>query len=109
MYQTISDINNTINLQQYIDNRQNESFNTSFPDLFQKYQNPPLHTNGPWNTWLHSSFNWWQCQLNFAVWCASTGCGVSYNDHLIIKDSLTSSVYMFHQVFQGPLVCNGGF
>jgi hypothetical protein len=136
-YHSISDINNTINLYQYIDNRdgnkqiglkyisynigwryskkeenyktdlihdnqkifvnQKDSFKVSFPNLFQKYQNPPLHTNGPWNTWIHSSFYWWQCQLNFAVWCASTGCGVSYNDHLKSEGaSLISSVYLFH-------------
>jgi hypothetical protein len=75
---------------------QKDSFKVSFPDLFQKYQNPPLHTNPPWKTWINSSFYWWQCQLNFAIWCASTGCGVSFNDHLMTKDSLTSSVYMFH-------------
>ena len=76
---------------------QTESFKQSFPDLFQKYQNPTLHTNGPWNTWIHSSFDWWQCQLNFAVWCASTGCGVSYNDHLNRgNEDLTSSVFLFH-------------
>jgi hypothetical protein len=75
-----------------------ESFKTAFPDLFQKYQNPPLHSNEPWNTWIHSSFNWWQCQLNFATWCASTGCGVSFNDHINPdnEDSLTKSIYMFH-------------
>lgn len=52
---------------------QTDNFKTTFADLFQNYQNPTLHTNEPWNTWLHSSFDWWQCQLNFAVWCASTG------------------------------------
>lgn len=75
---------------------QKENFKTSFPDLFQNYQNPSLHTNEPWNTWIHSSFDWWQCQLNFAVWCASTGCGVSYNDHIQNTSNLTKSVYMFH-------------
>ena len=75
---------------------QTENFKTTFPDLFQKYQNPSLHTNEPWNTWNHSSFDWWQCQLNFAVWCASTGCGVSYDDHIINTSNLTNSVYTFH-------------
>ncbi|CAG2227886.1 unnamed protein product [Mytilus edulis] len=75
---------------------QKENFKTAFPDLFQNYQNPSLHTNEPWNTWIHSSFDWWQCQLNFAVWCASTGCGVSYNDHKQNTSNLTKSVYMFH-------------
>ncbi|CAG2196262.1 unnamed protein product [Mytilus edulis] len=75
---------------------QKENFKTAFPDLFQNYQNPSIHTNEPWNAWIHSSFDWWQCQLNFAVWCASTGCGVSYNDHIQNTSNLTKSFYMFH-------------
>lgn len=75
---------------------QTDNFKTTFADLFQNYQNPTLHTNEPWNTWLHSSFDWWQCQLNFAVWCASTGCGVSFNDHIQNTSNLTKSVYTFH-------------
>ena len=75
---------------------ENKHFPATFPDLFQNYQNPTLHTNEPWNTWLHSSFDWWQCQLNFAVWCASAGCGVSYQDHLQNTSGLTKTVYIFH-------------
>ena len=78
---------------------QDECFPSTFPDLFQNYKNPTLHTNEPWNTWLHSSFDWWQCQLNFAVWCASTGCGVSYQDHIDpVKNTseLTKTIYTFH-------------
>lgn len=75
---------------------QTDSFQTTFPDLFQNYQNPTLHTNEPWNTWLHSSFDWWQCQLNFVVWCASTGCGVSYKDHIENISELTKTMYTFH-------------
>jgi len=97
---------------------QKENFKTAFPNLFQNYQNPSLHTNEPWNTWIHSSFDWWQCQLNFAVWCASTGCGVSYNDHIVNEGSLTKSVYMFHLYYciarilkelKSPLPTNSSF
>ena len=73
-----------------------KSFPVSFPDIFQNYQNPTIHTNAPWNTWLNSSFDWWQCQLNFAVWCATAGCGVSYEDHLKDTSTLTNTVYIFH-------------
>ena len=73
-----------------------KSFPVSFPDIFQNYQNPTLHANAPWNTWLNSSFDWWQCQLNFAVWCATAGCGVSYEDHLKDTSTLTNTVYIFH-------------
>ena len=40
--------------------------------------------------------DWWQCQLNFAVWCATAGCGVSADDHLQAKDPLLASLYRFH-------------
>ena len=84
---------------------QKDNFKVTFPDLFQKYQNPTIHTNEPWNTWKHSSFDWWQCQLNFAIWCASTGCGVSYDDHILMSSrssrssqssGLIKSLYTFH-------------
>ena len=73
-----------------------DHFSVTFPDLFQNYQNPTLHTNEPWNTWLHSSCDWWQCQLNFAVWCATAGCRVSYQDHLRNTSGLTKTLYTFH-------------
>ena len=51
--------------------------------------------------WLDScNMNFYQNQLNFAVWCASTGCGVSVNDHLNVKDNFLASVYKFHIYYQ---------
>src|SRR5271165_7042947 len=51
--------------------------------------------------WLGScNMNFYQNQLNFAVWCASTGCGVSVNDHLNVKDNLLASVFKFHIYYQ---------
>src|SRR5579863_9756744 len=51
--------------------------------------------------WLAScDMSFYQNQLNFAVWCASTGCGVSANDHLNAKDNLLVSVYKFHIYYQ---------
>ena len=43
-----------------------------------------------------ASDNCQQCQLNFAVWCAIAGCGVSADDHLQAKDPLLASLYRFH-------------
>ena len=40
--------------------------------------------------------DWWQCRLNFAVSCATAGCGVSADDHLQAKDPLLASLYRFH-------------
>ena len=46
---------------------------------------------------------WWQCQLNFAVWCATAGCGVSADDHLQAKDPLLASLYRFHVYYTTEL------
>ena len=49
-----------------------------------------------WTNWNKTPMRLWQTQLNFAVWCASSACGVSseqlnYTKHLMIR-----SVYRFH-------------
>jgi hypothetical protein len=41
----------------------------------------------------------YQNQLNFAVWCATSGCGVS-SEHLSSKQNLIASVYRFHVYYQ---------
>ena len=61
-------------------------FKAMFPDIFAVYQNPPLTgdvamANKAWQIWQNTPFSWWQCQLNFALLCASVGCGVSFEDH----------------------------
>ena len=77
-------------------------FQASFPDIFAQYQNPlltgsPVTTsNKAWNSRKTTPFDWWQCQLNFAFWCAAAGCGVSADDHLQAKDPLLSGLYRFH-------------
>ena len=50
------------------------------PDIFVDYQNSPLTGDvamayKAWQIWQYTPFSWWQCQLNFALWCASAGCG----------------------------------
>ena len=52
--------------------------------------------NKAWNSWKTTPFDWWQCQLNFAFWCATAGCGVSVEDHLQAKDPLLAGLYRFH-------------
>ena len=55
--------------------------------------------NKAWNSWKTTPFGWWQCQLNFAVWYATAGCGVSVEDHLQATDPLLASLYRFHVYF----------
>ena len=51
--------------------------------------------------WLGScDMSFYQNQLNFAVWCASSGCGVSSKDHLNARDNLLASVFKFHFYYQ---------
>ena len=45
--------------------------------------------------WDHYKFSLWQSQLNFAVFCASSACGVSV-EHLNAKKPTIKSVYRFH-------------
>ena len=77
-----------------------DGFQVKFSDIFADYQNPPLNGdvnmgNKAWRSWQHTPMDWWQCQLNFAVWCATAGCRDSADDHLQAKDPL-ASLYRFH-------------
>lgn len=50
--------------------------------------------------WLSKcDMSFYQNQLNFAVWCASSGCGVSY-EHLNAEKKLLSAVFRFHMYYQ---------
>ena len=77
-------------------------FKAMFPDIFADYQNPPLTgdvamANKAWQIWQNTPFSWWQYQLNFALWCASVGCGVLFEDHFQAeKHPLLASLYSFH-------------
>ena len=80
---------------------QGSHFKAMFPDIFADYQNPPLTgdvamANKAWQIWQNTPFSWCQCQLNFALWCASAGCGVSFEDYLQAEKPLLASLYRFH-------------
>ena len=45
--------------------------------------------------WDHHKFTIWQLPLNFAVFCASSACGVSV-EHLSAKEPMIRSIYRFH-------------
>ena len=59
-----------------------------------------------WMHWNEHPMQLWQTQLNFAVWCASSACGVSsahldYTAHPMIR-----AVYRFH-VYSQVNYCRG--
>ena len=76
------------------------SFQTQYPDPFQQYALPKISSNLLVNAWHSNPMGWWQNQMNFAVWCATTGCGVSEQDHLQALDPMVRSLYGFHVYYQ---------
>ena len=76
------------------------SFETKFIDIFQKYKTPVFKTDDFVKTWSSALMDWWQNQLNFAVWCATSGCGILAQDHLSAVEPLMRSMYQFHVYFQ---------
>ena len=76
-----------------------KSFRVRFPNVWDKYKLPKVTEKEVYDNWLSSQMQFWQNQLNFAVWCATTGCGVS-KEHLRHKDLMTRSVFRFHAYYQ---------
>ena len=74
-----------------------DSFQVKFPNIFTK--NYPLGAvrveDQRFKDWDHYKFTLWQLQLNFAVFCASSACGVSV-EHLNAKKPMIRSIYRFH-------------
>lgn len=77
----------------------NKNFKTSFPNLFEKYILPAVTSDTIVQRWNSHWMLFWQNQLNFAIWCATTGCGVDYNHHLK-ADAMSGSLFKFHVYYQ---------
>ena len=75
-------------------------FETKYPDIFKHYLLPLTTSNDRVQSWHSHPMQFWQNQLNFAVWCATIGCGVSVEDHLTPDDDLLKSVYRIHVYYQ---------
>jgi len=59
------------------------AFSVKYLDLYYKYEIPAAEGNiDAAHRWHNSQMDFWQTQLNFVTWCATTGCGVSVHDHL---------------------------
>ena len=84
------------------------AFSTKFLDIYDKYVHPATEGNlDVANRWHNSPMDFWQTQLNFATWCATTGCGVSVQDHIngrfdFAPESaqLLKSIFRFHVYYQ---------
>ena len=73
-----------------------ESFQVKFPNVFTNYLLGSVRVEDQkFKDWDHYKFTLWQSQLNFAVFCASSACGVSI-EHLNAKEPMITSIYRFH-------------
>ena len=74
-----------------------DTFPVRFPNIFVDYPLGEMHVGGRmWTHWNKAPMRLWQTQLNFAVWCPLSACGVSsvhlnYTKHLMVR-----AVYHFH-------------
>ena len=75
-------------------------FTAEVEDIFSKYQLPHISSETVIGLWQTQPMGFWQNQVNFAVWCSTTGCGVSWRDHLDIDRPLARSVFRFHTYYQ---------
>ena len=54
------------------------TFPVRFPNIFVDYPLGQMRVGDKlWTNWNKAPMRLWQTQLNFAVWCASSACGVS--------------------------------
>ena len=76
--------------------KHSESFQIKFPNVFTNYLLGAVRVEDQkFKDWDHYKFTIWQSQLNFAVFCTSSACGVSV-EHLNAKESMIKSIYRFH-------------
>ena len=70
------------------------NFPTRFPNIFVDYLLGQMGMGDKlWMHWNKAPMRLWQTQLNFAVWCASSACGVSSAHLNYTKDPIIKAVY----------------
>ena len=76
---------------------ENDTFSVRFPNIFVDYPLGQMRVGDKlWTNWNKAPMRLWQTQLNFAVFCASSACGVSSAHLNYTKHSMIRSVYHFH-------------
>ena len=74
-----------------------DTFPARFPNIFVDYPLGQMRVGDKlWTNWNKAPLQLWQTQLNFAVWCASSPCGVSSAHLNYTKLPMIRSVYHFH-------------
>jgi len=73
-----------------------KSFDIRPNDIFQLTP-PSVSTVSEYSSWLEEpNMRFWSQQLNFAVWCATSGCGIS-ND--MLSDNQIGCILRFHVLY----------
>ena len=76
---------------------ENDTFPARYLNIFVDYPLGQMRVGDKlWTNWNNAPMRLWQTQLNFAVWCTSSACGVR-SAHLNYKaHPMMRSVYHFH-------------
>ena len=78
------------------DGGHSDSFQVKFPNVFTNYPLGAVRVEDQkFKDWDHYKFTIWQSQLNFALFCSSSACGVSV-EHLNAKEPMIRTIYRFH-------------
>ena len=77
-----------------------DTFPARFWNIFVDYQLGQIRVDDKlWTNWNEVPMQLWQTQLNFAVWCASSACGVSSAHLNYAKHPMIRAVYRFHMYY----------
>ena len=85
--------------QRIVVDQQGSGFDVQFPDIFQDYKITKAADDLLLQKWITHPLLFWQTQLDFAVYCATTACGISM-EHLRSKIPMVRVIYRFHVYFQ---------
>ena len=84
-----------------------DTFPVRFPNIFVDYPLGQMRVGDKlWKHWNKAPLKLWQTQLNFAVFCASSACGVSSAHFNYTKHSMIRLVYRFHVYYHVRRVLN---
>ena len=76
---------------------ENDTFPARFPNIFVGYPLGQMRVGDKlWANWNKAPMRLWQTQLDYAVFCASSACGVSSAHLNYTKHPMIRSVYHFH-------------
>ena len=82
-----------------------DTFPVRFRNIFVDYPLGQMRVGDKlWTHWNKAPLKLWQTQLNFAVWCASSACGVSSVHLNYTKHPMIRSVYRFHVYYHARRV-----